>query len=161
MNATPTSLSRPPVPPFTLESATAKVRAAEDAWNTRDPERVAQAYTVDSRWRNRGEFVVGRDAIVAFLTRKWTREIEYRLVKELWGFRDDRMAVRFAYEWRDDSGNWYRSHGNELWEFDPAGYMRRREASINDILIAEADRRFRWPQGPRPVDAPGLTELGL
>ena len=161
MNPTPASPARPPIPPFTLESATVKVRAAEDAWNTRDPERVAQAYTVDSRWRNRGEFVVGRDAIVAFLTRKWVREIEYRLVKELWGFRENRMAVRFAYESRDDSGNWYRSHGNELWEFDPAGYMRRREASINDILITESDRRFRWPQGPRPVDAPGLTELGL
>jgi uncharacterized protein len=161
MSFTSPAASRPPVPPFTFESATAKVRAAEDAWNTRDPYRVAQAYTADSRWRNRGEFLVGRDAIVAFLARKWARELEYRLVKELWGFREHRVAARFAYEWRDDSGRWFRSHGNELWEFDAGGYMRRREASINDILIAEADRRFQWPPGPRPADAPGLSELGL
>ena len=152
---------RPPLPPFTLESATAKVRAAEDAWNTRNPQRVAQAYTLDTRWRNRSEFLMGRDVIIAFLARKWARELEYRLVKELWGFREHRMAVRFAYEWRDDSEHWYRSHGNELWEFDAAGYMRRREASINDVRITEGDRRFRWPQGPRPAEHPGLTELGL
>lgn len=157
----PRAALRPPVPPFTLESATAKVRAAEDAWNTREPQRVAQAYTVDSRWRNRAELLVGRDAIIEFLARKWARELEYRLVKELWGFREHRMAVRFVYEWRDDSGNWTRSHGNELWEFDAAGHMRRREASINDLRITEGDRRLRWPQGPRPVEHPGLTELGL
>jgi len=152
---------RPPVPPFTLETAVAKVRAAEDAWNTRDPQRVSGAYTPDSRWRNRAEFMSGREAIVAFLTRKWSRELDYRLIKELWGFRENRMAVRFAYEWHDDSGQWYRSHGNELWEFDGEGYMRRREASINDIPIAEADRRFHWPSGPRPADHPGLTDLGM
>ena len=152
---------RPPVPPFDPETAALKVRAAEDAWNTRDPARVAEAYTPDSRWRNRAEFLAGREAIVAFLARKWARELEYRLVKELWGFRESRMAVRFAYEWRDDSGHWFRSHGNELWEFDAAGYMRRREASINDVVIAEAERRFRWPLGPRPADHPGLTEIGL
>jgi nuclear transport factor 2 (NTF2) superfamily protein len=137
------------------------VRVAEDAWNTRDPARVALAYTADSRWRNRGEFLSGREAIVAFLTRKWARELEYRLIKELWGFRESRMAVRFAYEWRDDSGHWFRSHGNELWEFDAAGYMQRREASINDVVITESDRLFRWPLGPRPADHPGLSDLGL
>ena len=152
---------RPPVPPFDPDSAARKVRAAEDAWNTRDPLRVAAAYTPDSRWRNRAEFFTGRDAIVAFLTRKWAREHEYRLVKELWGFREHRMAVRFAYEWRDDAGAWFRSHGNELWEFDPDGYMQRREASINDVAIREGERLFRWPQGPRPADQPGLTDLGL
>jgi hypothetical protein len=134
---------------------------AEDAWNTRDPERVAQAYSEDSRWRNRAEFFAGRPAIVEFLRRKWARELEYRLIKELWGFLGDRISVRFQYEWRDDSGNWYRAHGNEQWEFDAAGLMRRRDASINDVLIREADRRFRWPQGPRPAAHPGLSELGL
>ena len=151
--------SRPPVPPFTRETAIEKVRKAEDAWNTRDPVRVSLAYTPDSRWRNRAEFFSGREAIVAFLTRKWARELEYRLIKELWAFTGDRIAVRFAYEWRDDSGHWYRSHGNEQWEFDAAGLMRRREASINDIEIAEKDRRFHWPApGPRPADVPGLGE---
>ena len=153
--------TRPPLPPFTPETAPQKVRAAEDAWNTRDPERVAGAYTEDSRWRNRAEFFAGRDAIVAFLQRKWARELEYRLVKELWAFHESRIAVRFAYEWRDDSGHWFRSHGNELWEFDDAGLMRRREASINDVPIREEGRLFRWPAGPRPAEHPGLTELGL
>ena len=152
---------RPPVPPFTLETATAKVRAAEDAWNTRDPERVAGAYTPDSRWRNRAEFFQGREAIVAFLRRKWARELDYRLIKELWAFHDNRIAVRFVYESHDDSGNWFRAHGNEQWEFDPEGYMRRREASINDVPIRADDRKFLWPQGPRPADHPGLTGLGL
>ena len=153
--------SRPPVPPFTRETAIEKVRKAEDAWNTRDPVRVSLAYTPDSRWRNRAEFFSGREAIVAFLTRKWARELDYRLIKELWAFTGDRIAVRFVYEWRDDSGHWYRSHGNEQWEFDAAGLMRRREASINDVPITEEGRKFRWPQGPRPADHPGLTELGL
>ena len=152
---------RPPLPPFTPETAAQKARLAEDAWNSRDPERVSLAYTEDSRWRNRSEFVQGREQIVELLTRKWSKEHEYRLIKEVWGFRENRMAVRFAYEWRDDSGNWYRSHGNELWEFDETGRMSRREASINDIRIAEADRKFHWPQGRRPDDHPGLTELGL
>ena len=152
---------RPPVPPFTLETATAKVRAAEDAWNTRDPERVAGAYTPDSRWRNRAEFFQGREAIVAFLRRKWAREIDYRLIKELWAFHESRIAVRFVYEYHDDSGNWFRAHGNEQWEFDGEGYMQRREASINDVPIREQDRKFRWPQGARPSDHPGLTQLGL
>jgi nuclear transport factor 2 (NTF2) superfamily protein len=153
--------SRPPLPPFTLETATKKARLAEDAWNTHDPERVALAYTEDSRWRNRAEFFQGRSAIVAFLQRKWARELDYRLIKELWAFHEHRIAVRFQYEWHDDSGNWYRSHGNEQWEFDERGLMRRREASINDVVITEAERRFRWPAGPRPADHPGLTELGL
>jgi nuclear transport factor 2 (NTF2) superfamily protein len=153
--------ARPPLPPFTRETAVEKVRKAEDAWNTRDPVRVSLAYTPDSRWRNRAEFFSGREAIVAFLTRKWARELEYRLIKELWAFTGDRIAVRFVYEWRDDSGHWYRSHGNEQWEFDAAGLMRRREASINDVPITEAERKFRWPLGPRPADHPGLTELGL
>ena len=153
--------SRPPVPPFTLETATRKARLAEDAWNTHDPERVALAYTEDSRWRNRAEFFQGRSAIVEFLKRKWARELDYRLIKELWAFHEHRIAVRFQYEWHDDSGNWYRSHGNEQWEFDEHGLMKRREASINDVLIAEAERKFRWPLGPRPADHPGLTELGL
>jgi uncharacterized protein len=154
--------TRPPVPPFTLETATRKARLAEDAWNTRDPERVAGAYTEDSRWRNRAEFFHGRAAIVAFLQRKWAKELDYRLIKELWAFHDHRIAVRFQYEWRDDSGNWFRAHGNEQWEFDTAGLMRRREASINDVPIAAADRKFLWqPLGPRPADFPGLTELGL
>jgi uncharacterized protein len=152
---------RPPVPPFTLESATTKVRAAEDAWNTRDPERVAGAYSPDSRWRNRAEFFQGREEIVSFLRRKWARELEYRLIKELWSFHENRIAVRFVYEYHDDSGNWFRAHGNEQWEFDAEGYMRRREASINDVPIREQDRKFRWPQGPRPSDHPGLTQLGL
>lgn len=152
---------RPPVPPFTLESATTKVRAAEDAWNTRDPERVAGAYTPDSRWRNRAEFFQGREEIVAFLRRKWARELDYRLIKELWAFHENRIAVRFVYEHHDDSGSWFRAHGNEQWEFDGEGYMRRREASINDVPIREQDRKFRWPLGPRPSDHPGLTQLGL
>jgi len=154
--------ARPPLPPFTVETAVLKARKAEDAWNTRDPERVALAYTPDSRWRNRSEFLRGRPAIIEFLTRKWEKEGEYRLIKELWGFRENRMAVRFAYEWRDAAGHWFRSHGNELWEFDAAGLMGRREASINDIAIKAADRKFVWPElGPRPADYPGLTQLGL
>jgi hypothetical protein len=154
--------SRPPLPPFTLETATRKVRMAEDAWNTREPERVAGAYSIDSRWRNRAEFFAGRPAIVEFLRRKWARELDYRLIKEIWAFRDNRIAVRFQYEWRDDSNNWYRSHGNEQWEFDEHGLMRRREASINDVPIRAGDRRFLWePWGPRPANHPGLTELGL
>jgi uncharacterized protein len=153
---------RPPLPPFTLETATLKVRMAEDAWNTRDPERVSHAYSVESEWRNRTEFITGREAIVAFLVRKWSRELDYRLIKELWGFRENRMAVRFCYESHDDSGQWFRSYGNELWEFDPEGYMRRRQASINDLPIREDQRLFDWPApGPRPADFPGLTDLGL
>ena len=156
------SESRPPVPPFTRETAIAKIRSAEDAWNGCDPERVARAYTADSVWRNRAEFVRGRAEIVAFLTRKWARELDYRLVKELWTFENDRIAVRFAYEWHDDSNNWFRSYGNENWEFDEHGLMRRRYASINDLPIAESDRKYRWPRpGPRPADHPGLTDLGL
>jgi uncharacterized protein len=153
--------TRPPLPPFTPESAAQKVRAAEDAWNTRDPQRVALGYTEDSRWRNRAEFISGRAEIIAFLVRKWARELDYRLIKELWTCADNRIAVRFAYEWHDDSGNWFRSYGNENWEFDADGYMRRRIASINDLPIAEAERSFRWPLGRRPDDQPGLTELGL
>jgi len=153
--------ARPPLPPFTLETAIQKVRMAEDAWNTHDPERVALAYTEDSRWRNRAEFLQGRAAIVEFLRRKWARELDYRLVKELWAFHGARIAVRFQYEWHDDSSHWYRSYGNEQWEFDERGLMRRREASINDVPIAAADRRFHWPAGPRPLEHPGLTELGL
>jgi nuclear transport factor 2 (NTF2) superfamily protein len=152
---------RPPVPPFTLETATQKARLAEDAWNSRDPVRVSLAYTEDSRWRNRAEFFNGRDHIVAFLTRKWNRELEYRLIKELWAYSGNRISVRFQYEYHDDSGTWYRAHGNEQWEFDDTGLMRRREASINDVVITEADRKFHWPLGPRPADHPGLTELGL
>ncbi|MEZ5507239.1 MAG: nuclear transport factor 2 family protein [Gammaproteobacteria bacterium] len=152
---------RLPVPPFTAETAAQKVRAAEDAWNTRDPERVALAYTVDSQWRNRAEFLTGRTAIAEFLRRKWSREIEYRLIKELWAFHGNRIAVRFAYEWRDDSGNWFRSYGNENWEFSESGYMQRRIASINDLPIAESERKFHWPEGPRPADHAGLSELGL
>jgi hypothetical protein len=151
---------RPPLPPFTPETAVQKVRLAEDAWNSRDPARVSLAYTVDSKWRNRVEFIDGREAIRAFLTRKWSRELDYRLVKELWGFRENRMAVRFAYEWHDDSGHWFRSYGNELWEFDEHGLMRRRVASINDLPIAETDRKYFWPSGRRPDDHPGLSELG-
>jgi uncharacterized protein len=152
-------MSRPPLPPFTRETAAQKARMAEDAWNSRDPGRVALAYTEDSRWRNRSEFFEGRAAIVAFLTRKWAREHEYRLIKDLWAFDDNRIAVRFQYEWHDDAGQWHRSYGNEQWEFDEHGLMRRREASINDVAIAEADRRFRWAApGPRPADVPGLGE---
>lgn len=153
--------SRPPLPPFDLETAVQKVRMAENAWNTRDPEKVALAYTEDSRWRNRSEYFQGRDAIVEFLKRKWARELDYRLIKELWSFHENRIAVRFKYEYHDDSGNWFRAHGNELWEFDERGLMRRREASINDMPILAADRKFFWPQGPRPDDHPGLTEMGL
>ncbi|OMI36040.1 DUF1348 family protein [Streptomyces sparsogenes] len=152
---------RPPFPPFTRETATRKVRAAEDGWNSRDPEKLALAYTVDSRWRNRAEFVDGRKEIVAFLTRKWRRELDYRLIKELWSFDGDRIAVRFAYECHDDSGNWYRSYGNENWEFDENGLMKRRYACINDLPIKESERRFRWPPGRRPDDHPGLSDLGL
>jgi nuclear transport factor 2 (NTF2) superfamily protein len=152
---------RPPLPPFTLESATQKVRLAEDGWNSRDPARVAMAYTPLSQWRNRAEFVNGRSAIIAFLTRKWQRELDYRLIKELWAFADNRIAVRFAYEWHDDSGNWFRSYGNENWEFDASGLMQRRFACINDAPISAADRKFHWTQGRRPDDHPGLSELGM
>jgi nuclear transport factor 2 (NTF2) superfamily protein len=153
---------RPPLPPFmTVEDAEKKVRVAEDAWNSRDPERVSLAYTVDSHWRNRTEFLQGRPAIVEFLTRKWNKELEYRLIKELWGFRENRIAVRFAYEWRDDSGNWFRSYGNELWEFDERGLMRRRVASINDAPIRVEDRIFLWPHGRRPDNHPSLSDLNL
>ena len=154
-------MSRPPLPPFTRDTAVQKVRLAEDAWNSRDPDRVAGAYSVDSRWRNRSEFMTGRAEIVAFLSRKWARELEYRLIKELWAFDGDRIAVRFAYEWHDDSGNWFRSYGNENWEFDEDGLMRRRHASINDLTISENERLFRWPQGRRPDEHAGLTDLGL
>ena len=152
--------TRPPLPPFDLESAARKVRAAEDAWNSRDPARVAGAYTSDSRWRNRSEFFSGRDAIVAFLTRKWQAEQQYRLVKELWAVLDDRISVRFQYEYHDAQGRWFRAYGNEQWEFAPSGLMRRREASINDVPIEEAQRRFRWSLGARPEDHPGLDGLG-
>jgi nuclear transport factor 2 (NTF2) superfamily protein len=152
---------RPPLPPFDSETAAKKARMAEDAWNSRDPERVSLAYTEESWWRNRSEFFSGRAAIVEFLTRKWAKEIEYRLVKEVWAFHRNRIAARFAYEYRDAEGNWFRAHGNEQWEFDEAGLMRRREASINDVPIKESERKFRWPQGPRPAEHPGLTELGL
>jgi uncharacterized protein len=154
-------VSRPPLPPFTLETAVQKVRMAEDAWNSRDPERVALAYTEESRWRNRTEFLEGRAAIVAFLRRKWATEIDYRLIKEIWAFRDNRIAVRFAYEWHDAKGDWYRSYGNENWEFDEQGLMRRRIASINDASIAESERRYHWPPGPRPADHPSLSDLGF
>jgi len=155
------STQRPPLPPFTVQTATEKVRLAEDAWNSQDPQKVALAYTVDSYWRNRAEFLQGREAIIGFLRRKWQRELDYRLVKELWAFAENRIAVRFAYEWRDDSGNWFRSYGNENWEFDEDGLMRRRFASINDLSIGEAERRFRWSLGRRPDDHPGLSELGF
>jgi hypothetical protein len=153
--------SRPPLPPFSFETAVQKVRMAEDAWNSRDPARVALAYSEDSRWRNRAEFFEGRSAIIAFLTRKWAKEIDYRLIKELWAFHDNRISVRFQYEWRDDSGHWFRSYGNEQWEFDGNGLMRRREASINDVPIAVEQRKFLWPAGARPADHPSLTELGM
>ena len=154
-------VARPPVPPFDEASAALKARAAEDAWNTRDSQRVAQAYTPDSRWRNRDEIFSGRDSIVAFLTRKWQRELDYRLVKELWAFRDNRIAVRFAYEWHDDSSHWFRSYGNENWEFDENGLMRRRIASIDDFPISENERQFFRPLGGRPDDHPSLGELGF
>ena len=153
--------SRPPYSPFDAESASQKVRMAEDAWNTRDPDRVSLAYTSDSVWRNRSEFLVGREAIVQFLTRKWNKELDCRLIKELWAWHGNRIAVRFAYEWHDDSGNWFRSYGNENWEFDDSGLMRRRIASINDAPISEKDRKYFWPIGPRPDNYPGLSELGL
>lgn len=155
------SAARPPVPPFTLESAQQKVRAAEDGWNSRDPAKVALAYTADSRWRNRSDFLQGRAAIEAFLTRKWQREQEYRLIKELWAHDGARIAVRFAYEWQDENGQWYRSYGNENWQFDDQGLMAERHASINDLPISEAERLFHWPQGRRPDDHPGLSDLGL
>lgn len=154
-------MTRPPLPPFTAETAAQKVRAAEDGWNGRDPAKVALAYSPDSRWRNRSEFFSGRQAIEAFLTRKWAKEHEYRLIKELWAFTDARIAVRFVYEWHDDAGQWWRSHGNENWVFDAGGYMAERHASINDVPISEGERLFRWPQGRRPDDHPGLSELGL
>ena len=155
------STSRPPLPPFTMETAIQKVRLAEDAWNSRDAERVSLAYTADSQWRNRAEFVNGRGEIVEFLKRKWSRELDYRLVKELWTFGENRLAVRFAYEWHDDSGHWFRSYGNENWEFNEYGLMRRRVASINDLPIAESDRKYRWRLGRRPDDHPGLSALGF
>lgn len=150
-----------PLPPFTHETAVQKVRLAEDGWNSRNPAKVSLAYTPDSHWRNRAEFVNGREAIVAFLTRKWEKEHEYRLIKELWAFTGNHIAVRFAYEWHDDSGNWFRSYGNENWEFNAEGEMERRYACINDLPIAESDRQFHWPQGRRPDDHPGLSDLGL
>jgi uncharacterized protein len=152
---------RPPLPPFTADSAALKVRGAEDAWNTRDPDRVVLVYTDDTRWRNRAEFPVGREQVRQFLQRKWARELDYRLIKELWASADNRIAVRFAYEWHDDSGHWYRSYGNENWEFNPHGYMSRRYASINDLPINAAERKFHWPLGRRPDEHPGLSELGL
>ena len=153
--------SKPPLPPFDTETAVRKVRLAEDAWNSRDPDRVSLAYTIDSNWRNRAEFINGREEIVQFLTHKWERELDYRLIKEIWAYEDNRIAVRFAYEWHDDSGNWFRSYGNENWEFDENGLMRLRYASINDLQIDESERKYHWPQGPRPDDHPGLSDLGL
>jgi len=153
--------TKPPVPPFTEESARQKVRMAEDAWNTRDPDRVVLVYTPDTRWRNRAEFPVGRDEVHQFLTRKWARELEYRLIKELWACAGNRIAVRFAYECHDDSGQWFRSYGNENWEFNEHGFMQRRFASINDLPIKAAERKFHWPLGPRPDDHPGLSDLDL
>ena len=153
--------TKPPLPPFTLETAAQKVRLAEDAWNSRDPQRVSLVYTADTRWRNRVEFPVGREQVVELLQRKWAREIDYRLVKELWAHDGNRIAVRFAYEWHDDSGHWFRSYGNENWEFDENGFMMRRFASINDLPIAQADRKYHWPLGRRPDDHPGLSDLGL
>ena len=152
---------RPPLPPFTRETALLKVRLAEDGWNSRDPEKVSLAYTLDTRWRNRAEFATSRAEAKAFLTRKWARELDYRLIKELWACTDNRIAVRYAYEWRDDSGNWFRSYGNENWEFDENGLMANRYASINDMPIQESERKFRWPLGRRPDDHPGLSEPGL
>jgi nuclear transport factor 2 (NTF2) superfamily protein len=153
--------TRPPLPPFTRESAIEKVRLAEDGWNSRDAEKVSLAYTLDTRWRNRAEFAESREEAKDFLTRKWNKELDYRLIKELWAFTDNRIAVRYAYEWRDDSGNWFRSYGNENWEFNEDGLMARRFACINDMPIKEADRKFHWPLGRRPDDHPGLSELGL
>jgi nuclear transport factor 2 (NTF2) superfamily protein len=150
-----------PIPPFTRETAIQKIRVAEDGWNSRDPERVSRVYTEDSQWRNRAEFPRGRQEIIAFLTRKWAKELDYRLIKELWAFDGNRIAVRFAYEWHDDSGNWFRSYGNENWEFDAEGLMQRRFASINDLPIQESERKFHWPLGRRPADHPGLFDLGL
>ena len=155
------SEQRPPLPPFTAETARQKVRAAEDGWNSRDPARVSLAYTADSVWRNRAEFVTGREQIVGFLSRKWARELDYRLIKEVWAWEGNRIAVRFAYEWHDDSGHWYRSYGNENWEFDENGLMRNRYACINDLPIKEEDRKFHWPLGRRPDDHPSLSDLGL
>jgi uncharacterized protein len=155
------SNARPPLPPFTHATAVQKIRMAEDAWNGRDAERVSLAYSTDSSWRNRAEFLKGRPAIVEFLTRKWARELDYRLIKELWTFAENRIAVRFAYEWHDDAGNWFRSYGNENWEFDNDGLMRRRLASINDLPIKEADRKYFWALGTRPADHPGLSDLGF
>jgi nuclear transport factor 2 (NTF2) superfamily protein len=152
---------RPPFPPFTAETAAQKVRLAEDAWNTRSPEKVSLAYTPDSIWRNRAEFLRGRETIVQFLTRKWNKELDYRLIKELWAFHENRIAVRFAYEWHDDSGQWFRSYGNENWEFNEHGFMQLRIASINDLPIATSERKYHWPAGRRPDDHPGLSELGL
>jgi uncharacterized protein len=153
--------SRLPLPPFNRETAIQKVRLAEDGWNCRDPEKVALAYTVDSRWRNRSEFIEGRQEIVAFLKRKWAKELDYRLIKELWTFEGNRIAVRFAYEWHDDAGNWFRSYGNENWKFDRDGLMAVRHASINDLPIQEADRKYQWPLGRRPDEHPGLSDLGF
>ncbi|TNE76770.1 MAG: nuclear transport factor 2 family protein [Gammaproteobacteria bacterium] len=153
--------ARPPLPPFSYEDAVLKVRKAEDAWNSRDPQAVSLAYSGDSRWRNRSEFIRGRQAIVAFLERKWARELDYRLIKEIWAHGPERIAVRFAYEWHDAEGNWFRSYGNENWAFAENGLMRARHASINDVAIGETERKLRWPQGPRPLDYPGLTELDL
>jgi nuclear transport factor 2 (NTF2) superfamily protein len=153
--------TRPPLPPFTTETAARKVRLAEDAWNTRDPDRVVLVYTEDTRWRNRAEFPIGRDQVRQLLNRKWAKELDYRLIKELWAWSDSRIAVRFAYEWHDDSGHWFRSYGNENWEFNDHGFMMRRFASINDLLIKEAERKFFWPLGRRPDEHPGLSDLGL
>ena len=153
--------SRPPFPPFSHETASQKVRMAEDGWNNRDPEKVALAYTFDSQWRNRDEFPVGREQIIKFLTHKWAKEHEYRLIKELWAFDGNHIAVRFAYEWHNDKGEWFRSYGNENWEFNEQGLMQKRYASINDLAISESDRLFHWPQGSRPNDQPGLSDLGL
>lgn len=161
MSTASTPNVRPPLPPFTAETAAQKARAAEDGWNSRDAVKVSMAYTENSQWRNRAEIFQGRDKIVEFLNRKWAREIEYRLIKEVWAFTDNRIAVRFAYEWKDDSGQWYRSYGNENWEFDANGLMQARHASINDLPIKDAERKFHWPQGRRPDDHPGLSELGL
>jgi len=152
---------RPPLPPYDRETAIKKVRLAEDGWNSRDPQKVSLAYSIDSTWRNRSEFVTGREAIVQFLTRKWTRELDYRLIKELWAFNENRIAVRFAYEWHDDSGNWFRSYGNENWEFNADGLMQKRYASINDLPIRESDRKYHWPLGRRPDEHPGLSQLDL
>jgi hypothetical protein len=153
--------TRPPLPPFTRESAIQKVRGAEDGWNSRNPEKVSLAYTVDTNWRNRAEFVQGREAVVGFLARKWNKELDYRLIKELWAFDGNRIGVRYAYEWHDDSGNWFRSYGNENWEFDDDGLMKNRYACINDLPIKESERKFHWPLGARPADHPGLSDLGL